>query len=376
MIDTSSVISKNVEQKDIEQNKEKKTILIVDDDVINRKVLGKIFSADYAVEEAENGRAAVTKIICNKNRYCAILLDVMMPEMDGIEVLKRLKGWGLLDKIPVFLITAERVEKVEREAYELGVMDVISKPVVPYVVLRRLHSVIELFEARKHLNSVVLSQKNELLEQANKIIQLNQGMIEALATAIEFRNEESGGHVQRICQITRYFLENTQFGEGLSPDEINNISLASIMHDIGKIAIPDAILTKPGRFTPEEYEIMKTHTTQGSVILERIPQFRENGIYEYAWDIAKHHHERWDGKGYPDGLSGEEISPWAQIVSLADVYDALNCKRVYKDAFSRDKVVEMIWTGQCGLFNPHLLDEFFLIEDQLFPMYESLPEAQ
>ena len=257
-----------------------KTILIVDDDVINRKVLGKIFSSDYAVEEAENGRVALTKILCNKNRFCAILLDVIMPEMDGIEVLKRLKGWGLLDKIPVFLITAERVESVEREAYELGVMDVISKPVVPYVVLRRLHSVIELFEARKYLNSVVLSQKNALLEQANKIIQLNQGMIEALATAIEFRNEESGGHVQRICKITRFFLENTEFGFGMSEEVINNIALSAIMHDIGKIAIPDAILTKPGRFTPEEYEIMKTHTTQGSVILERIPQFRDNGIYE------------------------------------------------------------------------------------------------
>lgn len=356
--------------------KKAKTILIVDDDVINRKVLGKIFSSDYAVEEAENGRVALTKILCNKNRFCAILLDVIMPEMDGIEVLKRLKGWGLLDKIPVFLITAERVESVEREAYELGVMDVISKPVVPYVVLRRLHSVIELFEARKYLNSVVLSQKNALLEQANKIIQLNQGMIEALATAIEFRNEESGGHVQRICKITRFFLENTEFGFGMSEEVINNIALSAIMHDIGKIAIPDAILTKPGRFTPEEYEIMKTHTTQGSVILERIPQFRDNGIYEYACDIAKHHHERFDGKGYPDGLSGEEISPWAQVVSLADVYDALNCKRVYKDAFTRDKVLEMIWTGQCGVFNPHLLDSFFLVEDQLYTMYENMSEAQ
>jgi len=363
----------NVElEPDIETEKEKGTILIVDDDVINRKVLGKIFSEDYIVEEAENGRAALTKIICNRERYCAILLDCIMPEMDGIEVLKRLKAWNLMDKIPVFLITAERVEKVEREAYELGVMDFINKPVVPYVVRRRLNSVIELFQTRKHLNNVVFSQKNELLEQANRIIQLNQGMIEALATAIEFRNEESGGHVQRICKITRYFLENTEFCGGLSSDEINNIALASIMHDIGKIAIPDAILTKPGRFTPEEYEIMKTHTTQGAVILERIPQFRDTGVYDYAWDIAKHHHERWDGKGYPDGLVGEEISPWSQVVSLADVYDALNCKRVYKEAFTRDQVVEMIWTGQCGLFNPHLLDEFFLIEDQLYPMYENL----
>lgn len=358
-----------------QDDNEKKTILIVDDDAINRKVLGKIFSQDFIVEEAENGREGLTKIICNKSVYCAILLDVVMPELNGIEVLERLKGWGLLERIPVFLITGENLPSVERQAYELGVMDVISKPVVSYVVLQRVRSVIELFEARKNLNSMVLAQKNELLEQAQKIIQLNQDMIEALATAIEFRNVESGGHVQRICQITRFMLENTDFCTGLSEDTINNIALSAIMHDIGKIAIPDAILTKPGPFNSEEYEIMKTHTVQGSIILERIPQFKDNGVYQYASDIARHHHERWDGKGYPDGLTGEEISHWAQVVSLADVYDALSCKRVYKESYSRDKVVEMIWTGQCGVFNPRLLDSFFQVEDQLCQMYQDMQEG-
>lgn len=351
-------------------------LLIVDDDAVNRAILRKIFSQTYSVVEAENGRQGLAEILNPRNHFLAILLDVIMPEMNGIEVLRQVEALGLLKQIPVFLITAESSDQVIKEAYQLGVMDVIRKPFVSYVVMRRVESVIELFEARKHLNSVVEKQQIELLDQANKIIQLNTGMIEALATAIEFRNEESGGHVQRIAKITRLMLENTCFGDGMSQGDIDNIALASIMHDLGKITIPDAILTKPGRFTPEEYEVMKTHTTNGVAILESIPQLRDTGVYEYACDIALHHHERWDGGGYPEGLAGDKISPWAQVVSLADVYDALSCKRVYKASLSRSTVVKMIRTGECGIFNPRLLDSFFLIEDQLCEMYYSLPEAQ
>jgi len=348
------------------------TILIVDDDAINRKVLGKIFSPYYKVEEAANGREGIDKLMSGPRYYCAVLLDVLMPEMSGIEVVRYLKARELLDKVPVFLITAEQSTDVMKDAYQLGVIDVIRKPVVSYVVLRRVQSIIELFEARKHLSAVVDHQSLTLLEQAEKIIQLNKGMIEALATAIEFRNEESGGHVQRIAQITRVILEYTDFCVGLTPEDIDNISLAAIMHDVGKITIPDAVLTKPGKLTPEEYEIMKSHTVKGVVILEQIPQLRGSGFYNYACDIARHHHERWDGRGYPDGLVGEEISPWAQVVALADVYDALSCRRVYKPPFPRAQVLEMIKTGQCGLFNPRLLDSFFAVEDRLYKMYENL----
>lgn len=352
------------------------SILIVDDDPVNRKILGKLFSTYYMVIEAEDGRAGMEQILNKDNRLCAILLDVMMPGMNGIEVLRRLKELGLLETIPVFLITAENSTKVMKEAYELGVMDVISKPVVSYMVVKRVRSIIELFEARKHLSSVVESQNIALLEQAEKIIQLNQGMIEALATAIEFRNEESGGHVQRISKITRLLLENTSFGENMRKKEIDNIALAAVMHDVGKITIPDAVLTKPGKLTTEEYTLMQSHTTKGVAILESIPQLRSSEIYDYACDIARHHHERWDGKGYPDGLAGDAISPWAQVVSLADVYDALSCRRVYKPPFPRKKVMEMISTGQCGIFNPHLLESFFMVEDRLYELYQELPEAQ
>ena len=346
------------------------TILIVDDDEINRGILDNLFSAFYEVEEAENGETGLSMIQENQEKYCAVLLDVVMPVMDGLEVLRRLKSRGLLEKIPVFLITAEASDSTMKEAYRLGVMDVISKPVIPYIVIRRINSVVELFRARKRLGNVVEQQQSKLLAQAEKIISLNQGMIESLSTAIEFRSGESGEHVRRIREITEYILKHTEFGEGLNEEQIRQIGLGAIMHDVGKIAIPDAILNKPGRLTVEEFEVMKTHTLQGAALLEKIPQLREQEAYIYAYDIARHHHERFDGRGYPDGLKGEEITPWAQVVSIADVYDALSCKRVYKDAFSRETVVEMIKDGQCGTFNPRLLDCFFSVEEQLYQLYE------
>ena len=345
------------------------TLLIVDDSEINRAILAEIFRGMYRLEEAENGQEALEKIQSLGGEICAILLDVIMPVMDGISLLRELAGRGLPQKIPVFLITAETSGSVIQEAYGLGVMDVISKPVVPYMVQRRVNSVIELFQARKRLNSVVEKQRSEILEQSRRILELSLGMIEALSTAIEFRSGESGEHVRRIHDITKFMLEKTKLGRGLSQEEISHIALASIMHDVGKIAIPDAILNKPGRLTPEEFEIMKTHTVQGCTLLEKIPQLRSLPAFEYAYDIARHHHERWDGRGYPDGLKGSEISVWSQIVSLADVYDALVSKRVYKDAFGFDEAVQMILDGKCGAFSPELLDCFLSVEPQIRRMY-------
>ncbi len=350
---------------------ERRLLLIVDDDAINCAILENIFAPYYDTAAAENGWAGLQRVRERENDLCAILLDVMMPEMDGIQVLRCLKDRGVLEKVPVFLITAETSSAVIKEAYTLGVMDVISKPVIPYMVLRRVQSVVELFQARERLSNVVELQQADLLAQAKQIIELNKGMIEALAAAIEFRSEESGDHVRRIHDITEYLLTHTPLGEGLSKIEVEQIALGSIMHDVGKIAVPDAILNKPGRLTPEEFEVMKSHTVQGAKLLEQIPQLRENGAYPYARDIARHHHERWDGRGYPDGLKGDEISLAAQVVSLADVYDALSCKRVYKDAFPREKVVEMIREGQCGSFNPRLLECFFQVEGELAKLYHN-----
>ena len=344
-------------------------LLIVDDDDINLAILENVFAPDFSVETAYNGRQALDIVYSGQEDICAVLLDVVMPEMDGLSALRELHARGLTDRLPVFIITAEASGEVLREAYSLGVMDVISKPVVPFVVRRRVQSVIELFQSRRQLRSTVLSQHEELLAQAQQIIELNQGMVEALATAIEFRSEESGGHVRRIHDITRCLLAETPYGDGLGGEQTALIALASILHDVGKIAVPDAILNKPGRLTAEEFEVMKTHTIQGAALLEKIPQLRRHAAFRYAVDIARHHHERWDGRGYPDGLRAGEITPWAHAVALADVYDALSCKRVYKDAFPRQRVLEMIRAGECGVFDPKLLDCFFSVEGKLSQMY-------
>ena len=310
------------------------TILIVDDDEMNRDVLGNIFSASHSIEMAENGKECLNKILECGQKFCAVLLDVVMPVMGGIEVLKKLNRDGVVDHIPVFLITGETDTRIIKRAYELGV----------------------------------------LLKQAKRILRLNMGMIESLSTAIEFRSGESGEHIRKIHDITKLFLENSPLGRDFSTEEIEHISLAAIMHDVGKISIPDAILSKPGRLTPEEFEIMKTHTTQGGQLLERIPQMRELPFFTYAYDIAKYHHERWDGRGYPEGRKGDDIPLWAQIVSIADVYDALVSPRCYKKAFSFEVALGMIVSGECGVFNPNILACFREIEGKLRTLYGSGPE--
>ncbi len=347
------------------------SILIVDDSEMNRAILASIFSDSYAIIEAENGKEALERFFEHSSEICAILLDILMPVMDGMEVLHKLHDLGWTQRIPVFLITAESADVTLEKAFSLGVMDVIVKPFVPYVAERRIQSVLELFRARRRLKTKVEEQQTELSQQAVQIIQLNMGMIEALSTAIEFRSGESGGHVRRIHDITNLMLTNTELGQGLSADTISQISLAAIMHDVGKIAIPDSILNKPGKLTEEEFAVMKTHTVQGGLLLQKIPQMKNHAAFHYAYDIALHHHERWDGRGYPDGLKGDEISIWAQIVSRADVYDALVSKRVYKEAFSPDTALRMIREGECGAFSPRLFNCFSAVEKQIRGIYES-----
>lgn len=347
----------------------RESILIVDDSEINRAILANIFSAEYDIIEAEDGQEGLAIIHAQPPGLSAILLDVVMPHVNGIEVLHTLHQNGLTRKIPVFLITADVNSTTMREAYELGVMDVIFKPVVPYIVRRRVNSVVELFRARRKLSAEVQRQREELLLQTQQLAEMGMGMVEALATAIEFRSDESGEHVRRIRDITCYLLRTTPLGEGLSETEIDLIGVGAITHDVGKISIPDAVLNKPGRLTPEEFELMKSHTVKGAELLTKIPQMREHSAYQYAHDIALHHHERWDGRGYPDGLAGDETPIWTQIVALADVYDALVSKRCYKDAFNADTAVNMILDGQCGAFNPRLLEHFVKAEPVLRKLY-------
>ena len=342
-----------------------KTLLIVDDETINQAILSNIFQSEYQIIKAEDGVAGLAAIEKYAQSLSAVLLDVIMPRMNGLEVLRRLHQLDLLRTIPVFLITVDMDSTTMRESYELGVMDVIFKPVVPYMVRRRVNSVVELFQARRKLGAEVERQRDQLLIQAQQLAEMGMGMVEALSTAIEFRSDESGEHVRRIHDITCHLLRHTPLGEGISEDQIQLIGIGAMTHDVGKISIPDAVLNKRGRLTAQEYELMKTHTVKGAELLSRIPQMREHSAYQYAYDIALHHHERWDGGGYPDKLKGDAIPIAAQVVALADVYDALTSDRCYKPAYDHDTALRMILNGECGAFNPLLLQCLTDIQDDL-----------
>ena len=340
-------------------NKEK-TILIVDDIEINRAVLNEIFKDDYNTIEACNGLEAL-EIINSDVKISAMLLDLIMPEMDGFETLREMNRIGKIQNIPVFLITAEESRDMLLEGYNLGAVDVITKPFMAHFLKHRIGNIIELYGYQNELKTIVARQVESLNE-------INRSMVETLATLIEFRDCESGEHVKRICGLTKILMAqvSSMYPEYYLPEEeIGKIVTSSVLHDVGKIAIPDGILNKPGRLTKEEFEIMKQHTTKGCEILQKIPHIMDQGLYDYSYDICRHHHERWDGRGYPDGLSGDDISIWAQVVSVADVYDALTAERVYKKAFSHETAVEMIHNGECGVFNPKVLKAFEAVIDSI-----------
>ena len=328
-------------------------ILIVDDMDINRELLANNFENSYDILEAENGRQAIEIIRKNKD-ISAVLLDLIMNDMNGLDVLRAMNDDGLINHIPVFIITSSDSREMLKDAYDLGAVDVIAKPFIMQFLRCRVENVIELYRHRNVLEEIV----NEQLKKLNS---LNRSMIETLATIIEFRDCESGEHVTRMCSLTEILLSAIirLYPEyGINESDIQKIANAAILHDIGKISIPDNILQKPGRLTNEEFDMMKQHTTLGCDILEKIPDVMDREMYKYSYDICRHHHERWNGRGYPDGLKGDEISIWAQVVAVADVYDALTSPRVYKAAFSHEKAVQMINDGECGEFNPKLLNAF------------------
>lgn len=346
------------------------TMLIVDDDELNCDILANIFDSEHEIITAADGSEGLGALGRNRKDICAILLDVMMPVMDGLEMLGHMANADIPQEIPIFLITGETDSGKIKSAYDMGVMDVISKPITPHIVQRRVHSVMELFAARNHFAEVVDQQTEELRAQNKRLAEVSMGMIEALATATEFRSGESGEHVLRIHDITELFLKESPLKKLYSDEQIQQISLASILHDVGKISIPDGILNKPGRFTDDEFDIMKLHTVNGERMLMQITKIRDLPFYEHARAIARFHHERWDGRGYPDGLREDAIPMPAQIVSIADVYDALVSPRVYKAAFEHDVAIQMIVDGKCGIFNPKLLGYFKDIEPAIYQLYQ------
>ena len=343
-----------------------RSILVVDDNEINRGILGEIFKDQYNILEAGDGVEAMRVIEENKDNLAAVLLDIIMPEMDGYAVLEAMSQKDNLNEtIPVLMITADTSTDAERTSYQKGAADVVHKPFDPVIVNRRVSRTIELFDRKNNLEKqtddqtrILKKQFIYLKKQEEKLRYSNEKVIDTIATIVEFRNMESGFHLKRIKGFVRILaltVMNNYPKVGLTPHLIDVITQASAMHDIGKISVPDSILLKPGRLTNEEFEVMKSHTTRGCEVIEMLKDIQDKEYYEMCLDICRHHHERYDGGGYPDGLKGEDNSIGAQLTALADVYDALVSDRVYKSAYPVDKAYEMIKQGECGVFSPTLL---------------------
>ncbi|MCD8076312.1 MAG: response regulator [Lachnospiraceae bacterium] len=348
---------------------EKKTILIVDDVEINRAVLVEIFKDEYDILEAAGGEEALA--IMNQNEeISAVLLDLLMPGIDGLGVLKNMNVTGRIRTVPVFLITASESRELLLEAYHLGAVDIISKPFYGHFIKHRIKNIIDLYSYQNELESIVA-------EQVTRLEKVNRSVIATLAALVEFRDCESGEHVRRMSTLTWLLMQEVseRYPEyHLPAAEIDKIGMSAVLHDVGKISIPDQILNKPGPLTAEEFAIMKGHTIKGCEILQKIPELLDEGTYIYSYDICRHHHERWDGRGYPDGLAGDEVSIWSQVAAVADVYDALTSDRVYKKAYSHEVAMQMIFNGECGAFNPKVLEAFRQSEDRILELYQEKQE--
>lgn len=331
-------------------------ILIVDDVEIDRGILCEIFS-EYTTVEAANGRQAIEIIEANPDRISAVLLDVVMPVMNGLEAIDEMKNRGWLAHIPVILISGEATLAAERIAYEMGATDVIHKPYDSIVIKQRTQNIMELYYNKRHLEEMVELQTGVLRQQAAELQRMNNRIIDTMSNVVEFRNLESGDHVKRVKKFTRILAEHVAavYPEyQLDEEAIDVITAAAAMHDVGKIAISDAILLKPGKLTKEEFDVMKTHTIKGCEIIEMLENIQEGEYGRVSYDICRYHHERYDGSGYPEGLRGEEIPIAAQIVSVADVYDALVSDRCYKEAYTPAEAYDMIMRGECGEFSPKI----------------------
>lgn len=343
-------------------------VLIVDDMPMNRELLSEILEDEYFILEAENGREAIELLETRNSEIAIVLLDLIMPVMDGIAVLKEMQNHKWIDEIPVLVISSENSVNVERECFDYGVSDFIRKPFAFPVVKKRVENMVALYLHKNRLEETVEKQTQALREQykllkkrGEELERSNVRIIDILATVVEYRNLESGEHVKRVKGFTRilaWHLMKEYPEYGLDEKQVERISSASALHDVGKIAIPDAILLKPGKLTADEFECMKTHTLKGCDILNNITDVWDDEYGKFCYEICRSHHEKYDGKGYPDGLAGEEIPISAQIVSIADVYDALVSERVYKSAYTPNEAFNMILAGECGVFSPKLLECF------------------
>ncbi|MDD3337099.1 MAG: diguanylate cyclase [Eubacteriales bacterium] len=351
-----------------ELNSFPKTVLIVDDSPINRAVLENILQPDYPILQAQDGLEAISQVEQHENEIAIILLDIIMPKLDGFGVLDHLKNAGVLENIPVVIISSETSAQFIKRGYTRGAIDYIQRPFDPEIVQQCVINTIMLYSKQKALRAMVDEQVREM-ERNNTL------MIDILSNVMEIRSHESGMHITHIRALTELMMRTVS--ERLTEYEIQlqdikTVADASVFHDIGKIGIPEAILNKPGKLTAQEFETIKEHTALGEQMLHRLIFGENEPLVCCARDICRWHHERWDGKGYPDGLKGDEIPISAQVAAIADVYDALTCKRVYKPAYSHEQAVQMILDGECGQFNPRLMECFKDIAVDLPAHFEAL----
>ena len=349
--------------KETENMNKRQKILIVDDAKFNRDILKEFLGETYDYLEAENGNQAI-QMIGENIGIDLMLLDINMPQMNGFEVLEIMKRSQCIDETPVIMISSEESVDAMRKAYEMGITDYITRPFDSVIVKKRVQNTLELYANQKRLINVVVDQVYEK-EENNNI------MIRILSNVLGSRNSESSEHILHIRTATEMMLRQllkTTDAYHLTETDIAIITTASSLHDIGKIRIPEEILNKPGRLTDEEFKIMKTHSEIGASMIWDMHFLQDHPLVHTAWEICRWHHERWDGKGYPDGLKGEEIPICAQVVSIVDVYDALTSDRCYKKAFAHDTAIQMILDGQCGQFNPILLKCLKELSTQLSKM--------
>lgn len=338
----------------------KEKILIADDSVINQQLLSEILGDGYDYAYAPDGIKLIEELSDDRNADL-VLLDINMPNMDGFTALEIMKSRHWLEEIPVIVISAEHGGDFVQRAYELGATDYISRPLNSAVVQRRVKNTLTMYARQRRLVQLVE-------EQVYNREKTNSAMINILSHALESSNNESGSHTLHMHLITSMLLNRLiEISDRypLSKANVSMIATLSALHDIGKITVPKEILNKPGKLTAEEWEIMKSHTVNGDKLISETPVPRSELLMTTAHAICRWHHERWDGKGYPDGLSGDEIPISAQAVSIADVYDALTSDRCYKRAIPHEQAIQMILNGECGEFNPLLLRCLADISNQL-----------
>lgn len=343
-------------------------IILVDANAPTRTLLAQILSDEYGIIEAENGTQALELIQESEQDTAAILIDLITSETDDSALLKSIQNSSWQNKIPVFVIIGDSSLKVEKKLFDYGVSECIRKPFDSILIKTKIKNITRLFQYQNELEDKVAQQTETLMKQY-KILQLqnerfkksNETIIDLLGTMVEYRNLESGQHIRRVKKYTEILATEVmrEYPEfDLTPEKVAVIVAASPLHDIGKIAIPDSILLKPGRLTEKEYEYIKSHTISGCEILDNIKDAWSEEYGRISAEICRHHHERFDGNGYPDGLAGSQIPISAHIVGVADVYDALINERIYKDAIPKDHAFQMIVTGECGAFSPKLMECF------------------